>query len=97
MDHETFFKKPAHRSQAYKDFVDTLPCCVCGRGPSTHHHVESGKPKGTDLSCIPLCGEHHVPGVHQMGKKTFAAKFGLDYEKIQKETLQAYVRKLEGK
>lgn len=92
MEHKTFFKKPPPLDLEYEAFVRTLPCCVpgCNEGPSTHHHMESGKPKGSSYSCIPFCCYHHIGWFHGKGIDTTAEKFGLDYDQIIAETMQAY-------
>lgn len=51
------------RTDDYLDFIRSKPCCLCGKeGPSEAHHVAQGGVgmKGSDMSCIPLCSEHHV-------------------------------------
>jgi len=59
------------RSDKYLDYIRSLPCCLCGK-TSVPHHTHSGGVgmKGSDFSCIPLCGEHHTE-LHTIGRATF--------------------------
>ena len=69
---------------AYLTWIASLPCCVCGNTDGTviYHHVEAGGmgSKCSDRLTVPLCHNHHTgdEGVHTLGKKTFAARFGID-------------------
>ena len=65
---------PPERCKAYREFVSTLCCALCGVEGRTeaHHHGERGeKARGRkvgDLKCIPLCGpdfESDDIGCHQ--------------------------------
>jgi hypothetical protein len=72
-------KHPAHLA-----WIRTLGCLVpgCAHRPVDAHHVRTctgggmGKKPG-DEWCIPLCHTHHMAG-HQMGWRTFEARYGLD-------------------
>jgi hypothetical protein len=79
------------KDEAYKQWVIRLPCCASGGfgyDPDTRkrindpHHVNDktgGSAKFNDHRCIPLTHKLHDE-VHRSGQKTFAAKYGLDYE-----------------
>lgn len=84
------------RDDAYKAWIRTLPCIVClaqagylPEGPFTsdpHHVVEDGHGSTahntSDWRCIPLCRLPHHHEYHLIGKHSFAAKHGIDYEAI---------------
>jgi len=68
------FPKPIYwRSQEYLDFIDSKPCIIprCGKR-ATHHHEPLGMSgtsiKAPDSHCLPLCEDHHMPGVHAAPK-----------------------------
>lgn len=46
------------RSVAYRKFVASHPCCICGNPNVQAAHTERGGMgmKGSDSSCVPLCG-----------------------------------------
>ncbi len=65
-------KKPIYwRSQDYLDFIDSKQCLICPK-QATHHHVPLGMSgtsiKAPDSHCVPLCEDHHIPGVHAAPK-----------------------------
>jgi len=82
------FKKPIYwRSPEYLKWIDTKPCLICGK-PSTHHHENLGMSgtsiKAPDSHAVPLCNNHHIPGVHA-APKTFWDKHNID---IQREIIK---------
>jgi hypothetical protein len=54
---------------------------VCGFTPSDPHHVFTGGmgTKCDDNLAIPLCHKHHTE-LHNNGKKSFAAKYNINYQ-----------------
>ena len=61
------------RSKEYLNFIDSKPCIVPGCGKkATHHHENLGMGgtsiKAPDSHCVPLCEDHHIPGVHAAPK-----------------------------
>lgn len=95
-----FPKEKTFRSEEYKDYIRSLPCCNpnCpkhGRLRSEAHHVDSGggSIKGSDLSCIPLCCHCHVPGVHTMGHITFQQRNNVDFNEVQIKCLSSFIEK----
>lgn len=98
----SFQKKKTYRSKKYMDFVKILECCVsspCFEVIERHpHHTETGGigMKGSDLSCIPLCGFHHDE-IHRGGKETFQYKYAIDIKDKVVEANHAYIQYLEGK
>ena len=70
-----------HKGCNYIDWVRGQPCVVglnC-YGRVHAHHVKSKGAGGKDDQCLSLCAKHHYE-YHQIGKKTFAKKYNLDYE-----------------
>jgi len=63
-------RKPT-RSRSYMAFVRERPCCICLRQADEAHHFgpRGMGTKATDLSCVPLCKEHHVE-FHTSGRCT---------------------------
>ena len=79
-------------------FVKTLPCCACGRfpseeRPSENHHVRNGglSRKADYLSIVPLCAPCHRL-IHQIGKKSFVARYGVSLEAAAAFTQAAWAR-----
>lgn len=97
MKGEMMQKEKTFRSKRYMDFVKTLDCCVssagCG-GEIAAHHTETGGMgiKGSDLSCIPLCGIHHA-FYHNSGKITFASYYNINIQDLVEETIQKRIDK----
>jgi len=65
-------KKPIYwRSPEYLDFIDSKQCLICPK-QATHHHEPLGMSgtsiKAPDSHCVPLCEDHHIPGVHAAPK-----------------------------
>ena len=82
------------KSEKYKEFIRSKPCCVCGWGEYAKcepHHVYAGGMgmKCSDLKTIPLCTFHHSL-LHSTGKKTFANMFNLNYEELIKRYNKGY-------
>ena len=72
------------RDKKYIKFIKELSCIVCqAPPPSDPHHSETGGrgTKASDTTAIPLCHAHHNE-LHCSGKKTFANKHGIDYNKV---------------
>ncbi len=68
--------KPQYfRSKAYRAFISTQPCAVCGADSTVvPHHEKFGKGgtgiKPPDSHCIPLCFNCHTRR-HSQGVRTF--------------------------
>ena len=80
------FPKPTReRDEEYLEFIRSLPCAVSGRdAPSEPHHWQKKGHGGRGTKCpdrraIPLSFELHRE-IHQIGKETFAKKYGIDVE-----------------
>jgi hypothetical protein len=74
-----FPKSKPYRSEAYKTFVRSLPCVICGSLPCDPHHIES---MGMGIKCndtrtISLCRRHHSE-IHAIGKKSFCEQYRID-------------------
>ena len=69
-----------YRSRKYLDYVNSLPCSICG-GYSENHHIKShgqgGTSKASDLFTMPLCRLHHIE-LHS-GVMTWEAKNGVQW------------------
>lgn len=53
----------ANEDRAYLAWIRSLPCLVCGRGPSNAHHSNFGKGMGQrshDHTAVPLCHKDHM-------------------------------------
>ena len=85
-------KNPPARDDDYKAYVASFPCMILTDGKREEalkspcigqvcaHHIRR-RVECSDYETVPLCANHHVPGVHTMGKKTFQRKFGIDFKK----------------
>lgn len=53
----------------YVWWIHSWPCVICKKWPVQAHHVVPRSRLGADLTCIPLCHNHHVGdnGVHIKG------------------------------
>jgi hypothetical protein len=79
-------------SKARVEWVKSLPCLICGRGPCDNAHTENGGMgrKGDAASIVPLCcmgmDDPHSPGylrghhglLHQIGVATFESEYRVD-------------------
>lgn len=69
--------------------VEELGCVIC-RGPAQIHHLLSRKrgmgTKASHYETIPVCFNHHVgrKGIHQIGRKTWEAKYDTEENFLQK-------------
>lgn len=61
-------------------WIHSWGCCICKAWPVHAHHTVSKARLGSDLTCIPLCPEHHLGWVHTKGHKTTQAHFKVDFE-----------------
>ncbi len=65
-------KKPIYwRSQDYLDFIASKPCLICSKKAIYHHEplgMSGTSIKAPDSHCLPLCEDHHIPGVHAAPK-----------------------------
>ena len=50
------------RSEAYRRWIASQPCMICGNPETQAAHTERGgmSMKGSDASCVPLCVRHHL-------------------------------------
>lgn len=83
----------------HKEFLASMGCQVCARiyprhepGPVELHHLRGGGwGKGSYMTLIPLCVEHHRgnTGVHGMGTKGFERHYGFSQADLLKDVLTA--------
>lgn len=59
------------------EWMHTVGCSVCSRGPVEIAHAKSRGAGGTSADTLPLCREHHHEQ-HAVGIRTFEAKYGID-------------------
>ena len=85
----------------YIEYVRKQPCAVCMKTPSDADHLETigmgrdRKKRGPyDLSCIPLCREHHNHR-HQYGKTKFGDVYTEDVSRAAFNTLRVYLLTVE--
>lgn len=81
----------------YLEYVREQPCCVCMKTPVDADHLETigmgrdRKKRGPyDLSCIPLCREHHNHR-HQYGTAKFFKIYRVDIWREAFDTLRRYI------
>lgn len=82
------FPKPiTKKNPKYKKWISSLPCLITQRPPPNDpHHVPlkghgSKGAKTDDTRCIPLAHHLHVEA-HNIGRDSFAKKYGIDYEYV---------------
>ena len=75
------------------DKLAQLGCSLCrhlgyGETPSHIHHIRRLGMKRDSAPVIPLCPEHHTgnSGVHGLGKKAFAERYGVSEEDLLEQT-----------
>lgn len=63
---------------AYRDFLNAIGCEICGATPIEIAHVRTGGMgrKADWTATIPLCPTHHREQ-HQIGTKSFQARYGV--------------------
>lgn len=81
----------------HKGKVASLGCALCHHlygehdpGPVELHHLrEGGWGKGSYLTLMPLCVEHHrgKTGIHGMGTKAFVKHYGITQQELLDWTL----------
>lgn len=78
-------------------WVQSLPCLVCGDSPCENaHSVGGGMGRRADYQTIvPLCPTHHREQ-HQMGTKSFQARYGVSLTDRAAQIQQAWTRREEG-
>lgn len=91
-------KRITPRSKAYKKYIESLDCLVCGRSPVIACHTglpgEGGTSlKVSDFRMIPLCNPHHRE--QHAGTRSFAERHSLDYERIIIGLMERYIEQLE--
>jgi len=86
-------KKKPFESQEYRDFVATLPCCICHIQDDTvaAHHSRTKGAGGGDETCVPLCYYHHINGFHRMGRDTFAKFYKVNIDVLVEQTQAAWL------
>src|SRR5690606_17013826 len=88
---------PRRRRKRYaRDFGDyavtvrALSCCVCdASAPSDPHHVKSRGAGGDRRDLVPLCRTHHRE-YHDVGRRTFEARHGVDLAAIAADLWKKY-------
>lgn len=74
-------KRKAQRNRDHfgekAEWIRTLPCLVCGQGPSQACHAKSRGAGGTSDHLVPMCKKHHDEQ-HLVGVKTFGVYHGVD-------------------
>lgn len=77
------------------DNVARLGCSLCRHlgnegTPAELHHIRSNGGLRKNAPVIPLCPEHHRgnTGVHGLGKKQFASRYGVDEQSLLRQTLE---------
>ncbi len=71
-------------SKARVAWVKSLPCLVCGMGPSENAHVVNGGTgrKGDCYAIVPLCSDHHWQSHHfgwsSLGNKWTDARWRIE-------------------
>lgn len=84
-------KPPTKRQRERWEALRAYGCMVCRR-PAQIHHLFTGMGGRKDHSAVaPLCEEHHTgsAGLHQIGRKAFAARFMSEQEMQEKAEIIA--------
>ena len=83
-------REPREKDPDHLDKVRALPCYLSGifegcMGMVHAHHIQTKGAFGGDRQTMPLCAIHHNE-THLRGVRSFAKKYGVDYEKAVRET-----------
>lgn len=77
--------QPPIEDEAYKRWIKSLPCCVCGtwyKVEAHHTGVRGLSQTADDRSCIPLCRRHHdrrqPHSIHKLGLAKFSQRFNIN-------------------
>ena len=78
--------------KAHKARLADMACCICERIHGQHpggnvelHHLRTGGwGKGSYLTLIPLCFNHHrgAEGIHQLGTKAWERRFDVSQQDL---------------
>jgi len=88
------------KSRAYRQYISTIPCLICGNPEvQVHHLLRTGEhgigKKSGDEWCVPLCVRHHDQ-LHRNGDEViFFGLHGFDYVKVKRWCLngsQAWIK-----
>lgn len=82
---------------AYREFLNDLGCIICRATPIEIAHVKSGGVgrKADYMHTVGLCVTHHREQ-HQMGTKSFEARYGVSLTDRAAQIQQAWRRREEG-
>jgi len=74
-------KRVRERDEKYLRWIHGFNCIVptCGYWPVHAHHVDKKSRLGADRSCLPICAQHHIGGIHTRGEDTCEKEWGIDY------------------
>jgi hypothetical protein len=75
-------------SESYLEYVRSRPCIVCAAPADPHHLIARGA-GGSDLTCVPLCREHHTM-VHSMPQAALESRWGLSLWEEAHRTLRGF-------
>jgi hypothetical protein len=76
----------------YLNYINQLPCVVCGQSPCDPHHPISRGAWGSDYYSISLCRQHHTEA-HTIGRDTFQSKYNFEIKDIILQNLIGYIKK----
>lgn len=84
-------------SPARQEWLRSLGCIVCGYSPCAICHTKSGGMgrKADFTHTVPMCFPHHREQ-HQMGTKSFEARYGVNLTALAEHTEAAWRRREEG-
>jgi len=84
-------KPKRYESEDYLAFIRQQTCVVSGKRPCDPHHTRAGglSTKCSDHLTVPLYREFHGE-CHQIGRKTFQAKYNIDFTECQLELMRKY-------
>jgi len=84
------FAKPVRQvDEDFKAFVRSKSCVICSSDAPDPHHLRTRGAGGSDLTCVPLCREHHEAW-HQLGPSMFLASYGVDLWRVNSGLLIEY-------
>ncbi len=91
------FKTKRYENPEYRAWIKTKPCLVCS-GDSLAHHWITVAAGGSDLTCVPLCPDHHTLGgdsFHRLGRDTFCKRHNIHIDKVFIELLREYIMEVD--
>lgn len=84
-------KPKRYEDTNYLEFLQGFSCCVpiCSQQSGAPHHMVSIGARGSDLTAIPICHQHHME-LHNSAPSKFSTKYRVNLCHVQTKMLKRY-------